>query len=63
MNVVNPEAIGDPERTPIVYVGQQAGKALGIPQRKGHRPNCTCYGCEQLAAAIADEEKRINERS
>jgi hypothetical protein len=30
---INPEAIGDPNQTPVVYLGEEAGKALGIPQR------------------------------
>jgi hypothetical protein len=30
---INPEAIGDPNQTPVVYLGEEAGKAFGIPQR------------------------------
>lgn len=30
---VNPSAIGDPNQTPVVYIGD-AGKALGIPERR-----------------------------
>lgn len=31
--VVNPSAVGDPNQTPVVYIGD-AGKALGIPERR-----------------------------
>ena len=27
---INPEAIGDPNQTPVVYIGEENGKALGI---------------------------------
>jgi len=30
---INPEAIGDPNQTPVVYLGEENGRALGIPQR------------------------------
>jgi len=30
---INPEAIGDPNQTPVVYLGEENGKALGIRQR------------------------------
>lgn len=30
---INPEAIGDPNTTPVVYLGEEVGKALGIRQR------------------------------
>lgn len=30
---INPEAIGDPNQTPVVYLGEEAGKVLGIRQR------------------------------
>lgn len=30
---INPEAIGDPSQTPVVYLGVEAGKALGIENR------------------------------
>jgi hypothetical protein len=33
VSVVNPEAIGDPNQTPVVYLGEENGKALNIPQR------------------------------
>jgi DNA (cytosine-5)-methyltransferase 1 len=50
------------------FIGERLLAHLGVevvrqPRSSGHRPHCTCYGCEQLAAAIADEEKRINERA
>lgn len=30
---INPEAIGDPNQTPVVYIGD-AGEVLGIPERR-----------------------------
>jgi hypothetical protein len=30
---INPEAIGDPNQTPVVYLGEEVGRALGIRQR------------------------------
>lgn len=30
---INPEAIGDPDTTPVVYVGEEVGEVLGIRQR------------------------------
>jgi hypothetical protein len=33
VNVVNPGAIGDRNQTPVVYLGEANGKALGIRQR------------------------------
>jgi len=39
---INPEAIGDPNQTPVVYLGEENGKALNIPQRTCR---CSCHSC------------------
>ena len=33
MKIVNPESVGDPNSTPVVYVGEEVGEVLGIRQR------------------------------
>ena len=30
---INPEAIGDPDQTPVVYVGEELAELLGIENR------------------------------
>ena len=30
---INPDSIGDPNTTPVVYVGEEVGEVLGIRQR------------------------------
>jgi hypothetical protein len=44
---INPEAIGDPNQTPVVYLGEENGRALGIPQRTDWRTK-PCINCPHL---------------
>jgi hypothetical protein len=39
---INPEAIGDSRFTPVVYLGEENGRALNIPQRTAPC-GCTAY--------------------
>jgi len=42
---INPEAIGDKHATPVVSLGEEEGKALGIRQRTFGRRNPHCSNC------------------
>jgi hypothetical protein len=61
---INPEAIGDPQSTPVVYLGEEVGEALGIRQRRWVVVDATTHPVrdewvDEQAALCAEEQSPV----